>query len=1075
MFMRVSLPCSRLRRKAASLNGEKEFASGLRQPQTWALLLSLLLGSGSLFAQTSELTMYVFDRGLPVAGVEVLVDDELQTLSNENGLVELRLEPGIHYIELRVQDSVVHEQQLLAVQDEYAQWIIDVTGGGSAFFDVESSSPMAAGAAAAAAAESDAGVPGTIEGRLLSADDGSPVAGARIFVSGVAEDVRSGSDGRFSIEAPSGARSISVLHSGFNTLTRDSVEVPPEASVSLELELTPAGSELPEYVVLVPHVAGSLASVLEERREEAAVANILGSEQISKAGDSDAAGALKRVTGLTLVGGRFIFVRGLGERYSSTLLNNANVPSPNPTRRVVPLDLFPAGIIDSIAVQKSFTPEMPAEFGGGTVQLRTKSVPEAPFFEVEAKIGYNDQTTGKDGLTYDGGSDDWTGYDDGTRDMSDILASAIADGTELREYNRFTGIGYTKEELEIIGESLPVNYEVYEESIAPNLGFGMAGGSRFDISDDFTLGFLSAFDYDDKWATTIQQRTDYVVSGDELVSENDYVYTITNRGVDLSGFFTLGAEIGDHHKLTYNWMMLRSTSDRTQRQQGFNKDAEGGDVQFTEMEWQERQLIANQALGEHVFPFLWNLKLDWNYTTATADTNEPDTRTYRYDPDTLTQEEDDLIFSLRNDSNQRRWSELEDNSDSWNVDLVLPFDLGARLDFDIRTGFSGIERDRDSGVRRFAFQSKGPISGNVDLRRDPNPENIIYDETIAPRGWQLGEVTIATDAYTATQTIDSGYFAIDFGLDEWLRLGGGLRSERSKQSVTTFDQFDPDRNPVSSELDTRDHFASLSATLVFGDHQVRAGYGETTNRPDFKELSEALFKDPLLDRLVKGNPDLVPAYLTNFDLRWDWYFDQGEFVSLGAFYKEFTDPIETVILAGASQITTFNNALAAENFGVEFEFYSDMGFIGKWWGEEAWWEKWYVNTNYAWIDSEIELSEEDANVLTSATRPLQGQSPYVWNFQLGYDDIDRGINTALLFNVFGERIVDVGTNGAPDIYQQPREALDFVYSQKFGDHWKFKFRARNLLDSEVELTQGDKTRRSFNVGREYTAAIEWSF
>ncbi|MEE4215972.1 MAG: carboxypeptidase regulatory-like domain-containing protein, partial [Xanthomonadales bacterium] len=931
------------------------------------------------------------------------------------------------------------------------------------------------GAAAATVAKDVDGLPGAIEGRLVSSDDGRPVQGARIFVSGVSKDVRSDSDGRFSIQAPSGLRSVSILHSGFNTQTRDRIDVPAEGRISLEFELTPAGSELPEYVVLVPHISGSLASVLEERRDELAVANILGSEQISKAGDSDAAGALKRVTGLTLVGGRYIFVRGLGERYSSTLLNGANVPSPNPTRRVVPLDLFPAGIIDSIAVQKGFTPEMPAEFGGGTVQLRTKSVPEAAFFEVEAKVGYNDQTTGKDGLRYDGGSDDWTGYDDGTRDMPDILKAATANGTELREFNRFTGVGYSKEELEVIGESLPVNYEVYSEDIAPNFGFGMAGGNRFDVNDKFTIGFLTAMDYDDKWATTIQQRTDYVVSGGELVPENDYRYFVTLRNVDLSGFFTLGTEIGDHHRLTYNWMLLRSSTDRTQRQQGFNKDAEGGDVQFSELEWLERQLVANQLLGEHDFPSIWDLKLNWNYTSATAETTEPDTRTYRYDPDTLTPEEDDLIFSLRNDSNQRRWGYLEDNSNDWNFNLVQPLPMGNRLDFGVRAGLGNIERDRNSSLRRFAFKSRGPVSGDVDLRRNLNPEDVIYDETIAPRGWQLGEVTIATDAYTADQTIDSSYFALDFALDEWLRLGGGLRREKSKQSVMTFDQFDPDRNPVVSELRTEDLFSSLSTTLLLGDHQIRAGYGETTNRPDFKELSEALFKDPLLDRLVKGNPDLIPAYLTNLDLRWDWYFDQGEFVSLGAFYKEFTDPIETVILAGASQITTYNNAEAAENFGIEFEFYTSLDFIGRWWGEEAWWAKWYINTNYAWIDSEITLSEEDANVLTSATRPLQGQSPYVWNFQLGYDDLDHGINTALLFNIFGERIVDVGTNGAPDIYQEPRPVLDFVYSQKFGEHWKFKFRARNLLDTEVEITQGDRTRRSFTVGREYTAALEWSF
>jgi TonB-dependent receptor len=1040
-----------------------------------AALLCLLTATVAL-AQSARLTLYVFNQGAPVENIEILLDDRLIGLTNARGVAELAIEPGIHYLELRLQDSVVLEQQILAVQDEFSQWIVDVTGGGSAIYDVESSSPELASAAAAAAAAESELLPGTVEGRLTSSDDGRPVQNARIFVSGVAADIRSDADGRFAAEAPAGQRSVSVLHSGFNTLTRDQVEVPEGGTATLELELTPAGSELPEYVVIVPHISGSLASVLEERREEVAVANILGAEQIAKAGDSDAAGALKRVTGLTLVDGRFIFVRGMGERYSSTLLNGANVPSPDPTRRVVPLDLFPAGIIDSIAVQKSFTPEMPAEFGGGTVQLRTRSMPETAFLDAEVKLGYNDQTTGQEGLDYRGGGSDWTGYDDGARAPSDLLAAASADGTRVREFSRFTSEGYTREELELIGESLDVNYNIREKDAPPNAGFSLAGGDRYAVNDDLAIGFLAALDYDDRWLTTEQRRTDYNVGGDgELRSENDYTYRITGRNIDASGFFTLGAEIGDHHRLAYNWMLLRSTTDITQRYGGFNKDAEGGNVQFTELEWIERQLVANQLLGEHTIPQLWDMQWTWDLTTATADTDEPDTRTYRYDPDTLTPQTDDLIFSLRNDSNQRRWSELEDNSDSWNINLLQPLDFWQRVHLAVRTGLSSVEKDRFSNIRRYAFQSRGPLSGNVELRRNPNPDEIIFDETIAPNGWQINEVTIPTDAYTADQTLDAWYVALDFMLDDWLRLGGGLRQEQSDQSVVTFDIFNEGGEPVVSELSTDDPFWSFSSTLILGDHQVRAGYGETTNRPDFKELSPAIYKDPLLDRLIKGNPNLIQAYLTNYDLRWDWYFDQGEFVSLGVFYKEFTDPIETVILSGASQITTFANALSAENSGAEFELYTTLDFIGKWWGEPDWWGKWYINTNYAWIDSTIELSEENSSVQTSDSRPLQGQSPYVWNFQVGYDDLDRGINTALLFNIFGESIVDVGTNGAPDIYQQPRAVLDFVYAHKFKEHWKFKFRARNLLDAEVEITQGDKTRRSFSVGREYQAAIEWSF
>ncbi|HET6566301.1 MAG TPA: outer membrane beta-barrel protein [Xanthomonadales bacterium] len=1030
---------------------------------------------GNAWAQQASLTLYVFDRGTPVSGIEILIDGELQTLTNPQGVAELHIPAGLHYLELRLQDSVVLDQQILAVQDELAQWIVDVSGGGSAIYDVESSGDQLPVELAGQAAAVTDTAPGTLSGQLLSADDGQPVAGARIYISGVNADIRTDDEGRFELQVPSGKRSLSVLHAAFNTLSRDDVMIEADQTTTLQLQLTPAGSELPEFVVVVPHISGSLASVLEERKEDIVVGNILAAEQISKAGDSDAASALKRVTGLTLVGGRFIYVRGLGERYSSTLLNGANVPSPDPVRRVVPLDLFPSGIIESIAVQKGYTADLPAEFGGGTVLLRTKTLPEEGFFEAELDIGYRDGTTGKEGLRYKGGDSDWTGYDDGARAVPELLREAGSDGTRITEFNRFTGEGFTKAELEAIGESLPVNYDIDQKDIAPNWGFKFSGGDRYDLGDTVDIGFLAALDYGDDWLTTTQQRTDYIVSGGELVSENDFTRVATVREIGLSGFFTLGAEIGDHHRLAYNWMTLRQTTDRTQREQGFNIDADGGDVQFSLLEWVERQLVSNQLLGEHVIPQTWDTQVNWGFTKATADADEPATRSYRYDPNTFTASEDDLIFSLRNDSNQWRWSELEDNSDNWSLAVNQPLKFWKRLDFKLQAGLDSVSKERESDVRRFAFQSKGSLSGNPALRENLNPENIIFANTIDPLGWQINEITIATDAYTADQDIDAWFLAADFFWDEWLRINGGVRQEKSNQSVTTFDIFDPGRNPVISNLDTDDLFPSFSTTLVFGEHQVRAGYGETTNRPDFKELSPSLFKDPILDRQVIGNPNLQPAYIENFDLRWDWYFDGNNFVSLGGFYKEFTNPIETVILAGASQITTFDNAEAAENLGVELELYSDLGFIGRWWGEREFWERFYVNTNYSWIESEITLSEENAAVQTSNSRPLQGQSPYVWNFQIGYDDLDRGINTALLYNIFGERIVDVGTNGAPDIYEQPRPQLDFIYTQGLWENWKVQFKAKNLLDPDVEITQGPETRIRFAVGREYSLSLEFNY
>jgi len=1042
----------------------------------FALMLGWLLVSLAL-AQQAGFTLYVFKKGLPVANIELLVDGEVLGWTSEQGVVVFNTSPGLHSLELREQDLVVLDQQIIAHEDEVSQWIVNITRGLSALTDVESSNlpGIVASPAEQVAVEAEVS-PGTLSGKLTDAEDGSPVDGARIFISGQSRDIRSEADGTFKIELNSGSYSVSVLHSGFNTITRDNVEVSPDEQVSLDLKLTPSGSELPEFVVIEPYIAGSLASVLEERRSDVAVTNILGAEQISKAGDSDAAGALLRVTGLTLVDGRFIYIRGLGERYSSTLLNGANVPSPDATRRVVPLDLFPTAIIDSIAVQKGYTSNLPGEFGGGAVEIRTRGVPEESFFDIELTLGYRQGTTFDDGLRYRGGRYDWTGYDSGIRAESKELADATADGVQLKPYNRFTGDGYTPEQLEIVGDSLPVIYAVVPKKIGPNVGFNTSGGYAHEMENGWRLGFMAAVNYKDDWLTLTQQRTDYINSGNgELESENDYQFDITLRSIDLSGFVTLGLEAGDNHKFAYNWMLLRNTTDQAQIEQGYNKDASGGDVKFTELEWVERQMMANQLLGEHLFPAIGGLQLNWQYTQARATSDSPDTRRYRYDPNTLTPNEDDFIFSIRNDSNQRRWSNLEDDSTSWNMDFQQPLGFFKKVDMALLLGINKVDKSRDSTIRRFSFKSRGSVSGNRELRENPSVDDIIFDETILPNGWQLEEVTIATDAYTADQTIDAWYLGLDLNFGETLRVAGGFRDESSRQSVSTFNLFDPDRNAVESDLKTDDIFPYLTGTWFHGDHQLRFGYAQTINRPDFKELSESLYKDPILDRLVKGNPELIPAYLTHYDLRWDYYFNPGEFVSLGVFYKQFKDPIESVILASAdSELTSFDNAEAADNFGIEFELYKTLDFMGDLWGWGSVWENLYVNTNYAWIDSQITLADKNSDIQTSNQRPLQGQSPYVLNFQLGFDDDERDIHTALLYNVFGKRIVDVGVNGAPDIYEQPRPSLDFVYSQGFGN-WTLKAKLKNILDPDIELTQGKETTRITHIGRELSLAVQYDF
>lgn len=1043
----------------------------------WVLACALLAVAAVAWAQDASMTLYVFKKGLPQPNIEVLLDDQLAGVTNEQGVLRFDIPPGIRFLEIRDQDTVVLSQQLLVNQDEISQWIVNITEGLGALVDTESSAGGAPAVAAAAAATQAEGGPGTLSGVLISVDDGRPVSGARIFVSGQSRDLRTGDDGRFSIEVPAGEYSLSVLHAAHNTLTRDSIAVAEGETTELSLELTPAGSELPEFVVIEPYIEGSLASVLEERRTELAVANILGAEQISKAGDSDAAGALQRVTGLTLVGGRFIYVRGLGERYSSTLLNGANVPSPDPSRRVVPLDLFPTSIIQSIAVKKGYTGELPGEFGGGLVEIRTKSVPETSFLEFEFGLAYRDGTSFKDGIRYDGGGSDWTGRDDGTRDLPDIMAAAVDGPTELQRFNRFTGEGYEPEELELIGESLDPNYDVYEEEIDPNLDASIAGGWSHEFDDGSRVGFLASMEWKDQWLTTDQvERVLVVGAGDELRPDAEFNTRQTIRDVNFSSFFTTGFTFRENHELAYNWMLLRSTSDRAAILRGTDPDITGGERLARTLEWIEREMKANQLLGRHTLPEIGGLKVDWQWTDAEAGSWEPDRREYRYGPNRFTPEEDDFIFALDRGAMVRSWGDLNDTSESWNIDFTLPLELSDTIDLSIKTGLNDVTKSRDSVLRKYSFESRGSIASDRELRENLSLGDVIFDETIAPNGWEIYEATGRNDNYVAESKTDSWHVGLNLNIGDSWRFGGGFRNEKFFQRVVTLDIFATDPVIAESDLDLDDQFPFATATWILGDHQFRAGWAETTNRPDFKELADVIFRDPVLDRLIRGNPDLDPAFITHYDLRWDYYFNPGEFISFGVFLKEFVDPIEYVAVASAdASLTTLDNAESAENFGFEFEFYKTLDFLHDWWEWGEWWGNVYLNTNYAWIESDITLGERQSSVQTNTSRPLQGQSPYVWNFQVGFEDVERDINAALLYNVFGRRIVDVGVQGAPDIYEEPRPSLDFVYTQGFGN-WQFQGKLKNLLDPAIEITQGEEIRRRYEpFGLEASVSVRYTF
>lgn len=796
--------------------------------------------------------------------------------------------------------------------------------------------------------------------------------------------------------------------------------------------------------------------VPDEKRSTSALSNVLSNEEFTRSGDTNIAEGLKRVAGLSLVGGKYVYVRGLGERYSSALLNGSSMPSPEPLNRVVPLDLFPSAVMDSVVVQKTYSAQFPSEFGGGVLQMRTKKSSDEFFFNLSSSVGLTEGANFNNGVQATTGSNDWYGVDDGSRAMPDLLALATANGQKLTRYNRFTQQGYTPTELQDIGRSLSKDYSLQEKSVPADIGLTASLGN-FHYLGDTRFSYLAAVDYKNSWDQDEIERNSYKVGGkDVLVRENAFTYYGTKNSVDVSTIATGGLEFSNNHSVNLTSLLLRQSDSEAGEEIGYFGD-EGIDSRFTKIEYIERELSSNQLEGDHYFPDAKELNIKWRANRAVAKRDAPDTREYRYDLTNSGYE-----FNLRSDGNVRRFSELEDISTDYAVDASMVFYGPMSSTIVASTGYSKQDSAREYGIRRFTFSSQGNPSN-----REARLEDILNDENIAPNGFEIQENTRPTDTYSASRELESWYVQAEINFNDAIQLLAGIRQEDYQQDVSTFNLFQPDSvNPAS--LTSNDLLPGITATYIYDNHQFRLGYSETTSRPDFRELSSAEFTNPLTGYEVVGNPDLKVASIKNYDLRWEWYFGSGDSMSLGFYLKDFELPIETVVTPGANSQRSYVNAKSAENKGIEFEIRKELDFLGERF------EDFYVSSNVSYIQSTVEIGLDQRNILTNATRPLQGQSDWLFNGQIGYEDW-YGLTATLLYHYFGERIYEVGILGAPDLVEEPHGELDLVLIKEFGENWRINLKAQNLLDERKEITQGGLVATGYNEGRAASLKVEYRF
>lgn len=838
-----------------------------------------------------------------------------------------------------------------------------------------------------------------------------------------------------------------------------------------------------ERIEVSGRLMSSAASAAAERREQPYVAELLGMEQISRAGDSNAATALRRVTGLTLVKDKFIYVRGLGERYSSTLLNGAMVPSPDPTRNVIPLDMFPAGIIESLVVQKAYSPELPATFGGGSVNIRTSSIPLQPSFNVSVGTGYSSLNS-DDAYTYNGGGDDWKGSDDGTRALSPELRAALDQYGTISQINIAEALGGINQgnlaQAATIVRELGLNFnrdvDVQRENIKPDFDGSVSFGDKFDVGSS-VFGVMAGVSYDRSTQNIEEQERYFSVSGDDLVPLNIYDdIKGTEHQVKLSGMLNFGLELDENHRFETASIYLRDTKDEVKVKNGDSIETVNETDRFntdTSIRYEERSMFSNQIRGRHNLPWLYDISVDWQYTDAKAERDAPGEIEYRY----VNELQADGAYTsfLRRNQNAVNYSfgKMEDDTENGSWNAKLPFTLG-KAEMVLNGGYSYFERQRESETNLFNFSTVGYSLEQLSQKFS----EIFSDESIlnTANGFQISNVTTQADDYIAAQMIDAAYVGMEMNYDYLYRLNFGVRYEDFRQiSVPLNADGEVSGNIEEFPLQEDGFYPSMSFTwFVSEELQARFGYSSTVVRPDLREVTPVLFIDPLTDFKVTGFSGLQSTDVSSYDARLEWYYDESNY-SVGVFYKDLENPIESIELSGSdgNLLMSFRNADSGEVYGVEAEFLQQLNMFE---GESYnWLDNFFVAGNFTYSESEITIQQFAGTNLTNLKRPLNGHSKHVVNFQLGFDSDNDEHNATLTYNVFGKRIAFAGVNDKDDAYEQPFNSLDFVYSYTPFESTSVKLSMKNLLDEDVEIMQQGELLQRRVEGQSYGLSFSYKY
>jgi TonB-dependent receptor len=812
-----------------------------------------------------------------------------------------------------------------------------------------------------------------------------------------------------------------------------------------------------------------IKQLLVERQKSSVLGESFGSEQISKSGASDASDIIARVSGASLADGKFAVVRGLADRYTLTTLNGADIPSADPNRRAVQLDLFPAQFISKVEVSKTFQPDLPGGFAGGALNIVTRSFPDRPLFNVSYGVSYNTQASLRDDfLKTDQGAKDWLATDDGTRELPAIAAATTkrGDGPGRNLGNPIKDSFQSRQVSPVAGDS-PLN-----QSMA--VAFGdttLLFGKRF--------GILGGFNY----------KQDYSFYDDGTVTKYDrgglssWTKTDSKAIIEYAwgSMVTLAYELHEDHQLGFNFLYVQTAEDEARRLRGrdssLTRPDQEQDRSFVDqsiLHWTERNLTYYQLQGKHEFKDVLGLRMDWVGSLASTSQDEPDNRVFQFFADYENDPENPAFYpdGPSNPAKPTRiFRTLEEQNKNFRMDWTLPVASYNEQENSLKGGFSVSKSEQSLFARTFEivtannhpFTTSGDPTGFLD---PANHANITY------RNFP------ANSEYVGNQTIGAWYGMGNWSATEWLRLVGGARLESTDISVDTVDTSKDVRE--SANIQQTDILPALGATLMLRSNLLfRAAWSQTVVRPTYREISSAEIYDVALNRTILGNPDLEMSASQNYDVRLEWYPRPGELISIGGFLKKIDRAIElSARQRDNSQITYFNYD-QADVMGIEVELRKELpGLLGRGLDQFA------IGLNYAVIKGVVDLTDEQKRNRsgygdTTVDRPLYDQPEFVLNGDLTWDNFITGTSITLNGGLTGRRLVLVGL-ATPDEYEEPAPFLDVSVTQKLGRRWKAKVTAKNLLNPLFETTQtwptvGRVPIKSSRKGMSFGISLAWEY